>query len=164
MNDINEQIGYSNRVRDVATRYFMPPEKVDGKPNPLAANPGFKAEAIAAIECMVSVARIFRVLETSDPSFIMSVVLDLSFGLSENYFWKTYGAVLTPVYKNSIHAFVTGRMLEIDMHKSDEKQSIEQRQKRQWLNMFIVSLDCLYGFGRASNISTTMIQELESII
>jgi len=162
MTMIGDQLAYSNKVRELCTRYFTPVKTLpDGKPNVSEDHPAFRAEATSAASCMVSVARIFKVIETFDPTLVLPVIIDLSFGLTENAFWKEHSGVLVPVYKSALHSAISAKLLEVDQHKTPEKEALRLRQSKEWHSLFIVAHDCLYGIVKTMNQSTAFLQEIE---
>ena len=160
---VNEQLQLSNRVREFCTRHYMPsPSLPDGSKNPLDF-PAMRAEALSATECMVSIARVFKALETYHYSYIAPVVVDLSFGLSENAFWKQHGATLIPTYKNALRATCSAIMLKHN-NPNPSLVDITETQKYQWHGLFVTSYDCLYGIVKSMEMGPAMLQELRSIL
>jgi len=160
---IDAQLEFSNQVRTLSLRHFMPTKTLpDGKSNP-EDHPAMRAEAIHAASCMVSLARIFKAIETYDPSYILPVIVDLSFGLAENPFWKQHSGVLVPIYKSCLHASVTARLLRVMPNKTEQQTGIQLRQEKQWYSIFVTAYDCLYGASKSFDISTLLIQELEHL-
>lgn len=161
MSIIGDQLEYSNKVRELCIRYFVPPKTLpDGSNNP-ENHPALRAEAVSGASCMVSLARIFKVVNSFDPTLILPVVIDLSFGLAENAFWKQHSGILVPVYKTALHAAISAKMLEVDKHKTLEKEALRARQSKEWHNLFIVAYDCLYGVVKTMGQSTAFLQEIE---
>lgn len=162
MSMIGDQLEFSNKVRELCARYYTPVKTLsDGKPNTSEDHPAMRAEAMSGTNCMVSLARIFKCIETFDPTLVLPVIIDLSFGLTENAFWEQHAKVLVPVYKTALHAAISAKLLEIDKHKTPEKEALRLRQSKEWHNLFIVAYDCLYGVVKTMNISTAFLQEIE---
>jgi len=161
MTMIGDQLAYSNKVRELCMRYFMPAKTLPDGTRNNDDHPGLRAEATSAASCMVSLARIFKVIETFDPTLVLPVIIDLSFGLTENAFWKQHSGVLVPVYKSALHSAISSKLLEVDQHKTPEKEALRLRQSKEWHNLFIVAFDCLYGIVKAMNESTAFLQEIE---
>lgn len=164
MNEMSEQIAFSNKVRELCTRYYTPAKTLsNGEKNPLDY-PGMKGEVTAAVECMVSVARVFKSLDNCSPGYLMPVIIDLTFGLNENSFWKQHTAILVPVFKSAIHAKITSKLIDLDQYKTPTKENIKERQAKQWYNLFIIAFDCMYGSAKTIEISSAILQEIESIM
>lgn len=141
------------------------PEKLlpDGSKNP-NDHPAMRAEAISGVECMVSLARVFKALETHHYSYIAPVIVDLSFGLADNAFWKQHGATLVPVYKNALRATVSSMTLRMNKNATPEMTEIADIQKTIWHGIFVTAYDCLYGVIKSIDIAPAMLQELKRIL
>src|SRR5580765_3405405 len=159
-----DALKYTESIRELCLRHYVPSKTLaDGKPNP-KDHPIMRSEAISAASCMVSIARVFKLLEVGEPSFMLAVVIDLSFGLSENQFWKQHSDVLVPSYKSALHAYISALSLRADKVKSVEKDAIAEVQSKQWYNLFLVAYDCLYGMVETVGVSPLLLQELSRIV
>lgn len=163
MNPVNEHIEYSNKIREICLRYYMPQKKLaNGQDNP-EYHPTLVAEATYGAECMVSIANVFRVLETNHPAFILPVIVDLSFGLSENQFWKQHGNILVPLYKSALHSAISSRVLAIQFERSPEQEELMIRQRKQWYSIVLMGFDCIHGVIKAMNVNSALTQELDRV-
>ena len=157
MNESHVQLEYTNKVRELCFRLFMPPKKLsDGSINP-EDHPALRAEVIHASNCMTSLARIFKAIDTQHSSFYTAIIVDLSFGLSENPFWKQHSGVLVPVYKSVLHAAITAKVIEMQ----DPNSPLHRKLSTQWYSLFLIAFDCLYGAARTLENSFLIMQELE---
>ncbi len=164
MGDIVDQIAFANKIREFCHRCYLPAKELpSGERNPLD-HPSMRAEALAASECMVSLSRVFRALETFDRSFIAPLIVDLSFGLAENQFWKQHNTIFVTSYRNCLLAFMNGRALSMDKHQTSEKERYAKEQMTQWHNLFIIAFDCLYGITRTIDMSPAILQEIRVIL
>ncbi len=154
MNDLE----FSSKIREVLTRHYMPAEKLpDGRPNP-DCNPVMQTEAKSAISCMISLAKVFKLLESKEHTFILPVIVDLSFGLEENLFWKQYKAMLIPVFKNALH----GKLLS--MVSQGHGRAVFDQQDKSWHNLFLLGYDCLHGIMRTTEVSPVLMHDLSSVL
>lgn len=152
---------YSKKVRDLCAQYYMPTKTLpDGKPNP-EYHPASVMEATNACIAMASVACIFKLLETFNPSLVLVVVADLAFGLNENSFWKQHNTNLVPVFKAALCAKLCA-VMAVSQQFNDEKVVISQQ--NQWRSIFLVAYDCLNGIQKTIGISTAFLQDLEKAL
>jgi hypothetical protein len=155
---------YTENIRELCMRYYLPKKTLpDGKPNP-SDHPSMRAEAISAASCMVSIARIFKMLETGEPAFIINVVVDLSFGLSENQFWKQHTDVLVPAFKSALGVYLGAVALSTTNEISVEKNSLVATQKRQWHSIFLTAYDCLYGLAETVAVAPIFSQDIVKVV
>lgn len=156
MNDLE----FTSKLRSVLERHYMPPEKLpDGKLNP-DCNPPMKAEAILAISCAVSIARIFRLIDTYESTLVIPVITDLSFGLNENRFWKDRGATIVPVFKHCLHA----KLLEKITKQQNASSQVYDTLGASWKNIFVLIYDCLYGVMKATENASVLLHDVNMVL
>ncbi len=160
---VMDYLSYTNKVREVCTRYFTPQKKLpNGQDNP-EYHPGLLSDVRFAVEVVVSLASVFRALQTNNPDYMLNVVLSLSFGLTDNSFWQKFGVALVPVYKSALLGAGQAMVLRGIADPTEEQKELCSRQEKQWLNIPVMAYDCLYGTLSAAAVSPAMMQELDRI-
>jgi hypothetical protein len=155
---------YADGIRALCSRYYIPNKTLsDGKPNP-DDHPTMRSEALHAVNCMVSVSRIFKLLETFDAGLVMLTVVDLSFGLSENRFWEQHKATLIPTFKSALHAYLGAVALSANGQLTAEQEELVNVQKRQWHSLFLVAYDCLYGVSNTILVAPIFAQDITKAV
>lgn len=151
---------FTTKVRDVLMRHYVPTEKLpDGKPNP-DYNPPARLEALSAVACAISMARIFKLIESGDSTMMLPVIIDLSFGLQENRFWKLHSATIVPIYKHCLSA----KLLTM-VNKQNGVQNVESESLGEtWKHLFISIYDCLYGIMKTTENSALIMQEISRVL
>lgn len=156
MNDLE----FSAGIRDVLMRHYMPPEKLpDGKPNP-DHNPIMRSEALAAIACAISMARVFKLMDTGESTMVLPTIVDLSFGLQENRFWKQHSAILVPIYKHCLSAKLLAMVNKQNGIVNTEVDKLGDC----WKHIFVSIYDCLYGIIKSTENSSLITSEVLRVI
>lgn len=155
MNDLE----FTTRIKDVLMRHYVPAEKLpNGSPNP-ENTPPMRIEALSAVACAISMARVFKLLETGESSMVIPAIVDLSFGLQENRFWKAHSATIVPIYKHCLSAKL------LAMVNKYNGQSVEvEKLGDSWRHIFISIYDCLYGLIKTTENSALIMQEISKVI
>ena len=156
---------FANRVRQIATLYLMPEEIVgETHPGRMAQNSALKSEALHGIECVVSIACIFKAMDTAFKPLVIQAITDLVFGLEKNLFWKQYSPTLIPVVQMGVNGYMTYMRLELDQEKTPQKRVLAEQQRRLWLQIFPSAVGCMYGPPRMLANSHAILQEVEVLI
>lgn len=153
-------LDFEARLRDTLNQLYMPPEKLpNGERNP-DNHPAIRADAMSAVNCMISICRVFRLLDGSDSSNVVPVVADLSFGLQENSFWKQHSATIIPIYKAMLHTKLTAMV----MKQNGVPESIYGVMRDAWKILFVIVYDSIYGILKAMGKSMEIMQEVERVL
>lgn len=152
---------FCSRVRDVLARHYIPTEKLpDGKLNP-DYTPPMRAEALSAVLCGVSIARIFKLIDTGEPTMVLPAIVDLSFGLQENRFWKQHSAVIVPIYKHCLSAKI---MTMVNRQNGGVQGTEAENLGDTWKHLFVSLYDCLYGIVKSTENSLLLTQEILRVL
>jgi len=164
MSDATEAMKYAEQVREICLRYYMPPKTLPNGERNLDDHPALRADALLAANCMVSLARIFKALQTPSLDLFYMALADISWGLLENRFWTEHNATLVPAYKSAFFALMSAKTLRADQDKSELKEALRTRLEKQWHSLFIIAMDKVLGPFKTIDLSTAMLQELETIL
>lgn len=155
----DEALRFLGNIRDIASRYLVPVKEDTGN-----SQMALKTEAAHGVECLVALSAIFKAAQTGYLPFVVQGFTSLIFGLDRNQFWSQYNGTLMPVIQMGFNGFVTHLRLEVDQHKTPEKELLSQQQKKLWLQIFPTAVGCMYGHPKMLENSHALLQELERVV
>ena len=147
----------NEQLRELIVRYAGPKDKKD-------ETPIVQHELIHCVDSMLTVAAIFKSLETCHPGFVFVAIQSLLWGLPRNLFWKQHSETLLPLINSGFNSYLTYLRLKGDMHVTPEKTELAEQQRRVWISIFPACVGCMWGGQRMLDESPAMLQELYRIL
>ena len=161
MNNAGELLTYTNKIREIASRYLLPDPKSNKEDYGVKA---LYAEGIQGVECLVTLACVFRAAQKCEPPFVIQSFVSLLWNLDRNTFWKQHNSNLAPLVQSGFNSFMTYLRLEADAHKTPEKDMLAQRCKYAWLDIFPAAIGCMWGAPKMIDNGHIILQDLLAVV